>query len=81
MKGRVLVIAGSDSGGGAGANPSDVGDFLNALQSSRVADCSAAAWRLAGRAEEPPLTRFVAAQLSTSHSYDLEPLEQDLGWR
>jgi nucleoside-diphosphate-sugar epimerase len=39
------------------------------------------AWRVAGRAEEPPLTRFVAAQLSTSHSYDLEPLEQALGWR
>mgnify|MGYP002653508746 CR=1 FL=1 len=38
----------TDCGGGAGANPSDVGDFLNALQSTRVADCSTAAWRLAG---------------------------------
>ncbi|KQU27691.1 disulfide bond formation protein DsbB [Methylobacterium sp. Leaf94] len=38
----------TDCGGGAGANPSDVGDFLNALQSTRVADCSTAAWRLTG---------------------------------
>lgn len=38
-------------------------------------------WRLMGREEEPPLTRFVALQLATSHSYDMSPLEQDLGWR
>lgn len=39
------------------------------------------AGRLTGRVEEPPLTRFVAAQLSTSHSYDMGPLEHDLRWR
>jgi disulfide bond formation protein DsbB len=38
----------TDCGGGAGANPAAVGDFLNALQTTRVADCSTAAWRLAG---------------------------------
>ncbi len=38
----------SDCGGGAGANPAAIGDFLNALQTTRVADCSTAAWRLLG---------------------------------
>lgn len=38
----------SDCGGGSGVNPSDVGDFLNTLQKTRVADCSTAAWRLFG---------------------------------
>ncbi|MCK2054442.1 disulfide bond formation protein B [Methylobacterium sp. 37f] len=38
----------TDCGGGAGANPAAVSDFLNALQSTRVADCSTAAWRLFG---------------------------------
>ena len=30
---------------------------------------------------EPPMTRFVAAQLATSHSYDLEPAQRDFGYR
>lgn len=30
---------------------------------------------------EPPMTRFVAAQLAASHSYDVAPLERDLGYR
>ncbi len=38
------------------------------------------AWKLAGRADEPPMTRFVALQLSTSHSYDLAPAERDFGF-
>lgn len=38
----------SDCGGGAGANPREITDFLNALQATRVADCSTAAWRLFG---------------------------------
>jgi len=29
---------------------------------------------------EPPMTRFVAAQLATSHSYDLEPAKRDFGY-
>ncbi len=29
---------------------------------------------------EPPLTRFVAAQLASSHSYDLEPARRDFGY-
>jgi nucleoside-diphosphate-sugar epimerase len=38
-------------------------------------------WRVARRSAEPPMTRFVARQLATSHSYDLAPLERDLGYR
>ncbi|MDP6538488.1 MAG: NAD-dependent epimerase/dehydratase family protein [Planctomycetota bacterium] len=38
-------------------------------------------WRGLRLAGEPPMTRFVAAQLATSHSYDLEPLERDVGYR
>ena len=38
----------TDCGGGTGAAPAAVGDFLNALQTTRVADCATAAWRLFG---------------------------------
>jgi disulfide bond formation protein DsbB len=38
----------SDCGGGAGANPGQIGDFLNALQSTKVVDCSVAALRILG---------------------------------
>ena len=39
-----------------------------------------AAYRLLRRANEPPLTRFVAAQLSTSHLYDITAARRDLGY-
>ncbi|MBM4367576.1 MAG: NAD-dependent epimerase/dehydratase family protein [Deltaproteobacteria bacterium] len=38
------------------------------------------AWSLLGLGGEPPMTRFVARQLSTSHTYDLGPARRDLGW-
>ena len=38
----------SDCGGGTGANPGQVGDFLNQLQSTKVVDCSVAAMRVLG---------------------------------
>ena len=38
-------------------------------------------WRTLRLAGEPPMTRFVAAQLATSHSYSLEPAERDFGYR
>jgi nucleoside-diphosphate-sugar epimerase len=38
-------------------------------------------WALARRAGEPPMTRFLALQLGTSHSYDIGALERDLGYR
>ncbi|MDZ4772069.1 MAG: NAD-dependent epimerase/dehydratase family protein [Planctomycetota bacterium] len=40
-----------------------------------------ALWRLTRRVQEPPLTRFVALQLSTTHTYDVEPARCDFGYR
>ncbi len=36
-------------------------------------------WKITGRRSEPPMTRFVAKQLSTSHSYDMTPFVHDTG--
>lgn len=38
-------------------------------------------WRLLPLAGEPPMTRFVAAQLASSHSYDMGPARRDFGYR
>lgn len=38
----------TDCGGGSGANPAAVSDFMNALKSARVVDCSTAALRVLG---------------------------------
>lgn len=38
-------------------------------------------YRLLRRADEPPLTRFLAEQLGTAHWYDLSAAERDLGYR
>ncbi|MFT5283933.1 MAG: nucleoside-diphosphate-sugar epimerase [Planctomycetota bacterium] len=38
-------------------------------------------WKKFSLSGEPPMTRFLAMQLSTSHSYDLGPIERDLGYR
>jgi len=40
-----------------------------------------ALWRMVPLPGEPPLTRFVARQLATSHSYDLGPARRDFGYR
>ncbi|NOT32011.1 MAG: hypothetical protein HOP15_16315 [Planctomycetes bacterium] len=39
------------------------------------------AWTLGRRAGEPPMTRFLALQLSASHSYDIGALERELGYK
>jgi len=39
-----------------------------------------AAWTLLPLKGEPPMTRFVALQLARSHSYDMGPVERDLGY-
>lgn len=40
-----------------------------------------AAWRIFGRRHEPPMTRFVAAQLSGSHSYSILAAQRDFGYK
>jgi len=37
-------------------------------------------WRLTGREDEPPMTRFVARQLATAHWYDITAARRDLGY-
>ena len=37
-------------------------------------------WRLFGLGGEPPMTRFVAAQLATTHWYDLTGAREDFGY-
>ena len=39
-----------------------------------------ATWRVLGRQSDPPMTRFVASQLATSHWYDMAPAKRDLGY-
>jgi nucleoside-diphosphate-sugar epimerase len=39
------------------------------------------AWSALRRADEPPLTRFVAEQLATAHHYDLSAARRDLGFQ
>ncbi|MFT5290535.1 MAG: nucleoside-diphosphate-sugar epimerase [Planctomycetota bacterium] len=38
------------------------------------------AWNTLPLSGEPPMTRFVAMQLAASHSYDLSPLRNDIGY-
>lgn len=38
-------------------------------------------WKALRRTSEPPMTRFLALQLSTSHTYSIAALERDLGYR
>ncbi|HPE12916.1 MAG: NAD-dependent epimerase/dehydratase family protein [Actinobacteria bacterium] len=40
-----------------------------------------AAWRLARRTDDPPMTRFLAGQLGTAHWFDLRETERVLQWR
>lgn len=39
-----------------------------------------ALWRVRPGADEPPMTRFLAEQLSTAHWFDLRRTKRDLGW-
>jgi nucleoside-diphosphate-sugar epimerase len=37
-------------------------------------------WRLLGRKDEPPMTRFLAKQLSTAHWFNISAARRDLGY-
>ena len=45
-----------------------------------VGTIAEAVWSLFGLAGEPPMTRVVAAQLGTSHAYDVGPAVRDFGY-
>jgi nucleoside-diphosphate-sugar epimerase len=40
-----------------------------------------AVWTVAGRQDDPPITRFLAEQLSTAHWFDQRRTREVLGWR
>ena len=39
------------------------------------------AWKVAGRDDDPPMTRFLAGQLGTAHWFDLRETREVLQWR
>lgn len=47
---------------------------------TRVGAVCESLWKWMSLSGEPPMTRFVAQQLATDHSYDLTPAEQDFGY-
>jgi nucleoside-diphosphate-sugar epimerase len=48
---------------------------------SRIGAACEAAYRLMRLKREPPMTRFLAAQLATSHWFDISAARRDLGYR
>ena len=48
-----------------------------ALAAGRLAE---GLWRLLGRQDEPPMTRFLARQLATAHWFDISAARRDLGY-
>ena len=47
----------------------------------RIGWCCEAVYRALGIVSEPPMTRFLAAQLGTSHYFDIGRAERDFGFR
>jgi 2-alkyl-3-oxoalkanoate reductase len=47
----------------------------------RIGGACEATWRLLGLRGEPPMTRFLASQLATSHWFDISAARRDLGYR
>ena len=46
-----------------------------------VGACLEAAYKVLGRSSEPPMTRFVAAQLAKDHYFDISSAKERLGYR
>ncbi len=65
----------------AGVGLPPLSSAISAQAAYRIGAVCEALWRWTRRSGEPPMTRFVAQQLATSHSYSLDPLERDLGYR
>ncbi|MEO6517788.1 MAG: 2-alkyl-3-oxoalkanoate reductase [Pseudoxanthomonas sp.] len=77
--------------------PKPMGDLLNALLDAadaprvekhvsfkaayRIGAVCEALWKYLPLQGEPPMTRFLAEQLSTTHWYDMAPATRDFGYR
>jgi len=53
---------------------------VSASTAGRIGGVLETAWRLLRLRGEPPMTRFMAAQLSTSHWYDVSAAARDFGY-
>ena len=53
---------------------------ISAWKATLAGRCSNRVYRLFRLSGEPPMTRFVAAQMSTSHWYDISAAKRDLGY-
>jgi 2-alkyl-3-oxoalkanoate reductase len=38
-------------------------------------------WKVTGRSSDPPMTRFLAAQLATHHYFDISKARRDFGYQ
>lgn len=54
---------------------------ISAPAAARIGATMEMVWRLLRLKGEPPMTRFVAAQLAGSHSYSIAAAERDFGYR
>ena len=63
----------------AGLRP--VAKSISAANAIRLGTVLESCWRLFRLNGEPPMTRFVAAQLAGSHSYSISAAERDFGYR
>ena len=53
---------------------------ISKKMATRIGAMLEATWRTLHRNGEPPMTRFVAAQLATSHWYDMTPAREDFDY-
>lgn len=56
------------------------GRAISRRTAERIGVVCESIWKLLRLSGEPPMTRFIAAQLSTSHSYDLRPAMRDFSY-
>lgn len=63
----------------AGLSP--IEKTLSAQAAWRLGAVMETVWRLLRLKSEPPMTRFLAAQLSTSHYFDISSARRDFGYR
>ena len=53
---------------------------ISARAAWRLGGACETAWRLLGLRSEPPMTRFLASQLATSHWFDISAARRDFGY-
>jgi nucleoside-diphosphate-sugar epimerase len=54
---------------------------ISAKTAYRIGAVAECIWKILQRKDDPPMTRFVAVELSKSHWYSIESARQDLGYR